>query len=188
MRSRRNPRPGLGEIDGLTREQQKSGFVVVVLPAPGSMKLDEVGATLVDEIAPFLGGLVEPAEGLRFGHGEDPVLDRISTSMVSLHEYRRNRRVRLGSYCSRISYNPSAVELWERTASGIDRDPPWRKNRPARRGGAGRAALIGARGSGGQRRSELLAATKPLQTISRGSREKVHAGYTFFVFRQRKPP
>jgi hypothetical protein len=35
----------------------------MVLPAPRLMKLDELRATQLDEIAPFLGDLGKPAEG-----------------------------------------------------------------------------------------------------------------------------
>jgi hypothetical protein len=40
----------------------------VPLATPRPLKRDEVRATHLDEIAPFLGDLGEPAKDLRFGH------------------------------------------------------------------------------------------------------------------------
>src|ERR1700722_16440609 len=68
VRARRNHRPALGQIHGLAHERQEPGFVVVVRPAPRLVQLDEVRAPQVDEIAPLLRCLGEPACGLPFWH------------------------------------------------------------------------------------------------------------------------
>jgi len=44
------------------------------------MQLDEVRTAPVDDIAPFLRGLGEPAGGLPFGHRETGAPDRISSA------------------------------------------------------------------------------------------------------------